>query len=183
MAATSTVLATATVIQYEVLRKVSDHFMSIPSFALPEVLRVLDEIGFVRLVEQGRKIISVLPSIPIFEDVYPGIGNYASATCSFNEHEQITLALLSQLQSAPRNRDALFNDLGARGGETETDERYCEAHEIETLYEVVMMLPVGAGHLKSQPINLIPWILAKEVPPFSHPSHSKFPQKPSGHGK
>jgi hypothetical protein len=43
-------------IDYEVLRKVSDHFMSIPSVALPEVLRTLADVGFVRLVEKGRKI-------------------------------------------------------------------------------------------------------------------------------
>jgi hypothetical protein len=30
-----------------------------------------------------------------------------------NEHEQITLALLTQLHGAPRNRDALFNTIGA----------------------------------------------------------------------
>ncbi|MGJ4971016.1 hypothetical protein ACQR1N_20335 [Bradyrhizobium sp. HKCCYLRH1073] len=100
-------------IEYEVLRRVSDHLMSIPSVALEKVLRVLSDIGFVRLVEDGRKILSVIPYIPIFEDVYRGIGDYASAECDFNEHEQITLALLAQLQSAPRNRDALFNELGA----------------------------------------------------------------------
>jgi hypothetical protein len=42
-------------IEYEVLRKVSDHFMSIPSIALGEVLRVLNEVGFVKLVERGAK--------------------------------------------------------------------------------------------------------------------------------
>jgi hypothetical protein len=100
-------------IEYEVLRRVSDHLMSIPSIALEKVLRVLYEIGFVRLVEQGRKIVSVIPNIPIFEDVYRQVGDYAVSECTFNEHEQITLALLTQLHSAPRNRDTLFNSLGA----------------------------------------------------------------------
>lgn len=37
-------------IDYEVLRKVSDYYMSIPSVALEKVLRVLEEVGFVRLI-------------------------------------------------------------------------------------------------------------------------------------
>lgn len=100
-------------IEYDVLRKVSDHFMSIPSMALEKVLRVLSEIGFVRLVEQGRKIVSIIPNIPIFDNVYAQIGSFAAAECRLNEHEQITLALLMQLHDAPRNRDALFNTVGA----------------------------------------------------------------------
>jgi len=100
-------------IEYEVLRKVSDHLMAIPSVALEKVVRVLSDVGFVRLVENGRKIVSVIPNIPIFDDVYKVIGSYAAAEYDFNEHEQITLRLLRQLQSAPRNRDALFNSLGA----------------------------------------------------------------------
>jgi hypothetical protein len=50
-------------IEYEVL-KVSDHFMSIPSVALGEVLRILEEVGFVKLIEKGAKS-SVL--YPIFQ--------------------------------------------------------------------------------------------------------------------
>jgi hypothetical protein len=100
-------------IEYEILRKVSDHLMGIPSMALEKVLRVLSDVDFVRLVENGRKIVSVIPNIPIFDDVYEVIGNYAKSECQFNEHEQITLRLLRQLHSAPRNRDALFNTLGA----------------------------------------------------------------------
>ena len=51
-------------IDYQVLRKVSDHFMAIPSVALERVLRVLADIGFVRLVENGRRIAKVIPNIP-----------------------------------------------------------------------------------------------------------------------
>jgi len=34
-------------IEYEVLRRVSDHFMSVPSYALEKVLSVLEDVGFV----------------------------------------------------------------------------------------------------------------------------------------
>lgn len=102
-------------IDYEVLRKVSDHFMNIPSYALESVLRVLEEVGFVRLVEKDKRIKSVIPNIPIFDDVYVGIGQYADANCVLNEHEQATIQILGNLQQAPRNRDNLYNSLGLEG--------------------------------------------------------------------
>jgi hypothetical protein len=43
-------------IGYEILRKVSDHLMSIPSIAVEKVLRVLEQVGFVRLLERGLRI-------------------------------------------------------------------------------------------------------------------------------
>jgi hypothetical protein len=99
-------------IEYEMLRKVSDYYMAIPSIALERVLRVLHQIGFVRLVERGPKIQKVIPNIPVFDDVYAQIGNYANSECELNSHEQATLAILAELQDAPRNRDALYSTLG-----------------------------------------------------------------------
>jgi hypothetical protein len=99
-------------IDYEVLRKVSDHFMSIPSVALGGVLRTLSEVGFVKLIENGRKIEKVIPNIPIFEDVYSGLNDYAGSECHLNSHEQATIQILAALQQAPQNKDRLFNALG-----------------------------------------------------------------------
>ncbi len=99
-------------IDYEVLRKVSDHFMSIPSIALEKVLRVLAEVGFVRLLEPGRRIEKVIPNIPRFEDVYQTIGDYADFAFSLNAHEQATMLLLGELYKAPGNKDAIRNKLG-----------------------------------------------------------------------
>ncbi len=99
-------------IDYEVLRKVSDHFMAIPSFALEKVLRVLAEVGFVRLVEKGKRIEKVIPNIPLFDDVYQKIGDYADSECTLNAHEQATMLLLGELYNAPGNKDAIRNKLG-----------------------------------------------------------------------
>lgn len=99
-------------IEYEVLRKVSDHLMSIPSIALEKVLRLLADVGFVKLTESGRRIEKVTPNIPVFDDVYEIIGKYAADECTLNAHEQATLLLLGELQSSPSNRDALSNKLG-----------------------------------------------------------------------
>ena len=99
-------------IEYDVLRKVSDHFMSIPSYALEKVLQTLSDIGFVRLVTTGRKINQIIPNIPTFDDVYETIGSFAKSECNLNSHEEATLLILGQLYDAPRNRDALFSTLG-----------------------------------------------------------------------
>ena len=99
-------------IDYEVLRKVSDHFMSIPSVALQKVLRVLAEVGFVRLIEKGKRIEKIIPNIPLFDDVYQKIGDYADSECSLNAHEQATMLLLGELYAAPGNKDAIRNKLG-----------------------------------------------------------------------
>jgi hypothetical protein len=99
-------------IDYEVLRKVSDHFMSIPSYALEKILHTLSDVGFVRLVTTGKKINQIIPNIPTFDDVYETIGSYASSECVLNGHEQATLLILGQLYDSPRNKNALFNSLG-----------------------------------------------------------------------
>lgn len=99
-------------IEYEVLRKVSDHLMSIPSFALEKVLLLLAEIEFVDLVTVKRRIEKVVPRIPRFDDVYERIGEYADSECVLNAHEQATLQILGSLYESPRSRDSLNNKLG-----------------------------------------------------------------------
>lgn len=99
-------------LDYELLRKVSDHFMAIPSFALEKVLRILGEIGFVRLIEKGRRIDRVIPNIPVFDDVYERLGEFASTECKLNAHEQATLQILAALQTAPSDKGSLYQTSG-----------------------------------------------------------------------
>lgn len=98
-------------IEFEVLRKVSDHFFSIPSYALREVCGILAEIEYVDLVTKSGKIISIIPNIPHFRDLYEGVGDYFSFK-DLNEHEQGTLLILSELQNKPENRDRLVSTTG-----------------------------------------------------------------------
>ncbi|KEO61247.1 hypothetical protein [Thioclava indica] len=92
------------VIDYEVLRKVSDHFMSIPSYSLRPTLEILEEVEFIRLVTSGRTIEKVIPNIPLFDDVYSGLGDFSKSELSLNEHEQATLSILKSLRDAPQNK-------------------------------------------------------------------------------
>jgi len=64
-------------------------------------------------------------------------------------------------------------DLLGHGGDSETTERYCEPHELETLFKFIMKLSVITDHLEPHRINLIPWVERGEVAPFSQPSRSK----------
>lgn len=64
-------------------------------------------------------------------------------------------------------------DLLGHGGDSETTERYCEPHELDTLFEFIMKLEVITSHIEARDINLIPWVEKKEVAPFSQPSRAK----------
>jgi len=109
-------------LDYKVLRQVADHFFDIPAMVLDEPLKVLEEIGYVALVTEGRTIKKVIPSVPHFESVYAGLGEYL-ASQSLTEHEQLSLSILDELSAKPEKRDALFGRLGA---ETKSFER-CES--------------------------------------------------------
>jgi hypothetical protein len=98
-------------INYEVLRKVSDHFFNIPSFALKESIHILAEIEFIQIVTKGKTILSIIPDVPHFKDLYAGVGDYFSFT-DLNEHEQGTLLILSQLQTKPENKDRIIAATG-----------------------------------------------------------------------
>lgn len=99
-------------IPIEVLRGVCNIYWGIPSFALEKVLEILRDAGFVRLVGSPR-VERVIPEIPIFETVYGTLDSYAQSEIHLNEHEETAISILRHLHDAPRNRDTVFNDLGA----------------------------------------------------------------------
>lgn len=98
-------------INYEVLRKVSSHFFSIPTADLKPALQVLAELEYVKLIQKGSRIESVIPQVPRFRDLYEGVGEYFTFS-ELNEHEQATLMILSQLQNKPENKDRLVSSIG-----------------------------------------------------------------------
>src|SRR5258705_5646600 len=99
-------------VAYEVLRKVSDHYFDIPSYALKSVLEVLAETELVRLITEGKTTKKVIPTVPFFSNVYSLVGEY-SLNEGVNEHEELVLKILSKLKERPHNQDALRASLGA----------------------------------------------------------------------
>lgn len=98
-------------IPYEVLRKVSDFYFDIPSYALKDVLGVLADIEFVDLITSSGRIEQVVPMVPHFKDVYSILGEHPDLG-GLNEHEQAALHILGILQNMPENRDRLLAQSG-----------------------------------------------------------------------
>lgn len=101
-------------IPYEILSMVSDHRFDIPNTSLPTVLRLLQDVGMVKLYEQGRAITKISPEVPYFEDVFSRVGQ-VSAEFQYNEVESATVAILAELQAKPENRDRLLHRTGVEG--------------------------------------------------------------------
>ncbi|WP_065187877.1 hypothetical protein [Shewanella woodyi] len=98
-------------IDYNVLRKVSDFYFSIPSMALKEVLSILAEIEYIKIQQVNSRIVSIIPQVPRFKDLHEGVGNFFTYS-ELNEHEQGTLAILAALQSKPENKDKILHSTG-----------------------------------------------------------------------
>nr|WP_319565482.1 hypothetical protein [uncultured Rhodoferax sp.] len=98
-------------IDYEVLRKVSDFYFDIPSYALEPVVEILREVGFVEVIRIGRKISKIIPTVPHFQDLYSALGEHHSLS-DLNEHEQAALHILGELQVQPQNKDRLLTKSG-----------------------------------------------------------------------
>src|SRR5690606_8133014 len=94
-------------IQYEVLRKVSDFYFDIPSYALKDVISVLDDIRFIDIISTGNRIDRIIPKVPHFGNVYSALGEHPDLN-DLNEHEEAALHILAALQKQPENRDRLF---------------------------------------------------------------------------
>jgi hypothetical protein len=99
-------------LNYETLRLVANHFLSIPSVALRRIVELLAEVEFVKLQTEGKSIKAVLPNVPYYDDVYSTLGDFGK-TEGFNEAEQLSVEILSRLSKSPENIDSLRNQLGA----------------------------------------------------------------------
>lgn len=99
-------------IDAQVLRQVADHFFDIPAVLIKSVLEVLAEVEHVTLIKEGQTIKKIIPNVPIFSSVYDGLGEYIG-TIALTEHEELAIAVLSELKTKPEKRDALFNRIGA----------------------------------------------------------------------
>lgn len=100
-------------IKYDVVRLVSVHYLDIAAMAVQRVVHLLAEVEFVKLQTEGKTIRSVLPTVPYYEDLYAGLGQFATNERTFTGAEALSLELVRRLARAPDNVDDLRNDLGA----------------------------------------------------------------------
>lgn len=99
-------------VNYETLKLVSVHFLKIPTVAVKSIVELLDEVEFVKIQSEGKTFKAVVPTVPYYETLYTGLGEFAS-NAAFNEAEQLSIDLLCKLSRSPENVDALRNSTGA----------------------------------------------------------------------
>lgn len=100
-------------LDYEKVKLVASTMLGIPRLSVDRIVRLLAEIGFVQINQKGSRIESILPIIPFFEELYDGIGEYATTQTQFDEFEQLTLEIVNSLANSPQNVDALASKIGA----------------------------------------------------------------------
>lgn len=113
-------------VDYHPLMLVCSHYLDIPPIALKRVVELLAEIEFVYLQKQGSDIKFIVPNVPYYEDLYLQVGEYIDYEVSFNEAEQLTLAIVDRLADSPENLDRLRNIMGADNVLFERNIRYGE---------------------------------------------------------
>ena len=99
-------------LNYDTLRLVSTHLLSIPAVAVRRIVKLLAEIDFVKLQTTGKTIKVAVPNVPYYQTLYKTLGEYGSAE-GFNEAEQLSVELLCRLAKSPENIDTLRSSLGA----------------------------------------------------------------------
>ena len=72
-----------TIVKYETLKLVANHYLKIPKLAVERVVKLLAEIEFVRLQSTGTTINGVLPTVPFYEKLYNDLGQYAESKKTF----------------------------------------------------------------------------------------------------
>ncbi|MEA4897553.1 MAG: hypothetical protein VB115_04825 [Christensenellaceae bacterium] len=95
-------------VKYEIAKQVAYYYLDIPSTQFKELVVTLAEIEFIRIDKEGDTIISILPSVPYFDDIYTQVGEY-SKTVSMNEMEKLAIYILEKLSNSPNDRSNLFS--------------------------------------------------------------------------
>ena len=98
-------------INYDVVKLVGYHFLNIPTIAMRQVIELLADIDFVKLLTEGKTIKAILPDVPYYEELYALIGEVALDK-GFSEAEEVTIELLHRLAKAPDKVDTLRSKLG-----------------------------------------------------------------------
>lgn len=101
------------IVDYERLKLVASTMLGIPRLSVDRIVELLAEIEFIKIQKTGRKIETILPLVPFFDDFYDGIGAYLTNEVKLDEFESLTLEIVDRLAKSPHNTDALASHLGA----------------------------------------------------------------------
>jgi hypothetical protein len=96
-----------TAVSYDMLRQVGLYLLHIPSTSFERVVELLADIEFLKVDRQGETIRAVVPTIPYYEDLFSGVGDFV-ANRPLSEPEQLTIAVLDRLSRSPTNVQTLY---------------------------------------------------------------------------
>ena len=99
-------------IDYELLKLVAATMLGVPRIAVDRIVGLLGEIQFVKIQRDGTRIKAVLPTVPYFDELYEGIGEYLETIAKPDEFENLTLEIVDRLASAPHNAESLAGKIG-----------------------------------------------------------------------
>jgi integrase len=142
----------------------------------PEVLRLgfLDYVKAVRALGYGLvfpDLKSPNSSSPLGDRLYDEFSSGLRKAIS-NEAERKKVihsfrhSLGNNLKQA-RVHTEIRADILGHAGSGETDERYCDPTALALMLEELKKVPAVTNHLAQKPIQLLPWVSAKERPPFA----------------
>ena len=100
-------------IDFERLKIVASALLGIPRLAVERIVRLLEEVGFVQVQSTGATIKAIVPTVPFYDGLYEGIGEYMATVRKPDEFELLTLTMVDVLAAAPANKDSLRSKLNA----------------------------------------------------------------------
>jgi integrase len=69
-----------------------------------------------------------------------------------------------------RVSDEMRADMMGHGGKSETTERYANAFQLKAIAKDMKKIPVLTAAIAAQPVNIIPWVAAKQHAPWARKS-------------
>jgi hypothetical protein len=97
-------------ISYDLLRQVGLYLLHIPSTSFERVVELLAEVEFLKVDRQGGTIRAIVATIPYYEDLFSGIGEFVSNK-PLSEPEQLSSGIRTSDPHKPIRNGRLFCSL------------------------------------------------------------------------
>jgi hypothetical protein len=97
-------------IPYQKLKEYSALLFDINKLVFDPVLRVLQDISFIRVIGAGTSK-TVVPTVPYFNDMYETLGSAANNE-GLNEIEQMSIHIVNNVAECPRRKEKIVSSLG-----------------------------------------------------------------------
>jgi hypothetical protein len=98
-------------IEYDLLKELAAHLFGVPKIGFVSVLKVLEEVEFVRVVGHNSTERRVTPyKLPYFNELYGRLSEYAEDK-RLDEHEIASVEILNRLARGPLSRRTMIKEL------------------------------------------------------------------------